>query len=410
MLLVYNRADPDSLAIRDHYVKARPGVMEFNLAAPKLVGRHTIPYAEFKATLRAPIRKFLISQPDLAQRIICIVLTKGIPHRIEDTNRPETGDDAAAMREEWLEKGDFTAASVDSELTLLWQDLDRGEKGGEFDSKADGFIANPYFGIHRPITDFNRGFIMTPKKFDERVKVGGESDQRQGGWDSSEARLPVARLEPGDIYLVTRLDGASREDVFAMIARARYLRPDKSKSAVILDAAARGDLDKGDYARTEAVLVKGGWRVIRDATERFITGDELTTPVLAYASYGVNDMDSEASRSPGYIRRFKFTPGAIFNTLESFNGRDFGGAGDRPGREQTQLADFINAGVTFGIGNVWEPFSFTAASNEYLLDNFLNRGMCFAEAAYSSLRVLSWQQIVVGDPLAKVNDGLQQAK
>ena len=43
-------------------------------------------------------------------------------------------------------------------------------------------------------------------------------------------------------------------------------------------------------------------------------------------------------------------------------------------------------------------FSFAVADNEILLDNFLNRGLTWAEAAWSAIPVLSWQHVVLGDP------------
>ena len=146
----------------------------------------------------------------------------------------------------------------------------------------------------------------------------------------------------------------------------------------------------------------GGWNVILDESKEFIHDSVDSLPLIAYISYGMNAPSIAAPDGPDYIAGYRFTAGAIFNTLESFNGRAFGGLGNRATRDQTQLADFIGAGGTFGIGNVWEPFAFSAATNEFLLDNFLNRRMSFAEAAYTSLRALSWQQIVLGDPLAEV--------
>ncbi len=402
VLLVYNHFDADSKAIRDHYLQSRPGVAEFDLAERELVGRHTVPYDFYRQFIRFPLRRLLAANPGMAERIICIVLTKGIPHRIEDMNHPLIGDDAGGMRAEWIDRGDFTAASVDSEMTLLWQDLERNESGGAFDSKADGFIVNPYYGKTEPIAQFDRHFITQPKQFGDIVKVGSDSETAQGGWEAVSAKLPSARLTPGDIYLVARLDGKTAQDVIAAIDRAHEITADPQTARIVLDANAQGDLDKGDYERTADLLNAAGWKAIYDRSPKFLTGDKVGGPVLAYASYGLNDRDPNMPSSGAYISTFRFLPGAIFNTLESFSGRDFGGAGDRAGHEQTQLAEFIHAGGTLGVGNVWEPFSFTAANNELLLGGFLLRGMSFVEAAYASLPVLSWQQIVVGDPLARL--------
>jgi hypothetical protein len=103
-----------------------------------------------------------------------------------------------------------------------------------------------------------------------------------------------------------------------------------------------------------------------------------------------------------YARQYELARGAIFNTIESYNGRALGGL--ETIYEQGQVADFIAAGGVFGIGHVWEPFSFAVPDNEYLLINFLVRGMSWGEAAWSSIPVLSWQHVVLGDPLAYVEE------
>ena len=273
---------------------------------------------------------------------------------------------------------------------------------GRFDSKADGFVVNPYYGSKRSIATFDRRFIRHRKRLIDVVQAAASSGIRQAGWEARSSRDPAFRIGPGDFYLVLRLDGRSAADAIAAIDRAQDLKIDRSETVVVLDANLRSELDKADYREAALQMRRGGWRVLLERTDTFLTGADLDRPVIAYASYGQNDAAGAEPLDVSYIATFDFARGAIFNTLESFNGRDFGGAGNLEAAPQTQLSDFIAAGGTFGIGNVWEPFSFSAADNVLLLDAFLNRGMTFAEAAYSSLQVLSWQQIVVGDPLARM--------
>jgi hypothetical protein len=89
----------------------------------------------------------------------------------------------------------------------------------------------------------------------------------------------------------------------------------------------------------------------------------------------------------------------MFNTIESYNGRALNGLGTL--FNQAQVAGFIAAGGTFGIGMVWEPFTFSLPDNEFMMTNMLVNGLTWGEAAYTSLPVLSWQHVVVGDPLGK---------
>ena len=61
-----------------------------------------------------------------------------------------------------------------------------------------------------------------------------------------------------------------------------------------------------------------------------------------------------------------------------------------------------SSGGTFGVGNVFEPFSFTVPDNYFLMPNMMIHGLTYAEAAYASFPALSWQQIAIGDPLGKM--------
>ncbi len=101
-----------------------------------------------------------------------------------------------------------------------------------------------------------------------------------------------------------------------------------------------------------------------------------------------------------YESSFNLAPGALMNTMESYNGRAFGGY--TPAFGQGSLADFIDAGGTFGLGNVWEPFSLTVPDNAQVVRNFYLGGLSWGEAAWSAVPLLSFQQIVIGDPLARI--------
>lgn len=102
--------------------------------------------------------------------------------------------------------------------------------------------------------------------------------------------------------------------------------------------------------------------------------------------------------------RAALTPDQVLVVYNSQNAdslavRDYyvneGGFGD-----QGQLAEWIAIGGTFGIGNAYEPFTFSLAENDLYLQNFLFNNLSWAEAAWSSIPYMSWQQIVIGDPLA----------
>ena len=265
VLVVYNSQNADSLSVFNHYAAARPGVRGFDLNDP-ILAPGNIGYADFEARLRDPIRNHL-STNGLSTDVVSFVLTKGLPHRIFDTDRPTVGDqpnNAGAIAE--FNNGDSTYASVDSELTLLWQDLrtrpvapgGTGEAGGSFDSHADNVVFNPYFNRSAGVDTFSRNDITQPKAF---LRVdNNEGDQI--GWALAEpSPNPTAFSDPGDLYLVTRLDGDTAAQVNASVTRGLNPVYNGNTDRIILDENAvpdADDLDGTRYGDAAALLAAEG--------------------------------------------------------------------------------------------------------------------------------------------------------
>ena len=415
VLVVYNSDNAASLAVFDHYQAVRPGVRGFDLksdldALGVMLPAGNIGYADFVAKVRDPVRNFLATN-NLSHEIVVLTLTKGIPHRIRDMGSvPNIGDSPGSVGPLFA-AGNASYASVDAELTLLWQDLDSGEAGGSFDSRADNFVANPYYDTRIPITTFSRSDIDSAKQF-EMIQTSEADDF---GWQMFDD-LPNQPSDGGDMYLVTRLDGDTIADVTASIDRAQRIRFRPQLDRIILDQNMAADLDdpsmNGDYDRTTMLLAAQQYAAVtHDTSSDFLVGangtvgdpkaQAITGPVAVLASHGGNHGASPTLQN-GFIGTFdgQLVDGAIMNTLESYNGRPF--AGLLEFADQGSLAEWLKSGGTLGVGNVWEPFEFSVSDNHILVDNFLFRGLTWAEAAWSSIPGLSWQQTVVGDPLAIV--------
>lgn len=412
VLVVYNSQDADSLDVWNYYRDARPGVLGVDLNDATLTAGH-ISYADYETKIRNPIQQYL-TDTGLASQVATLTLTKGLPHRIEDLGtNPMAGDNPSAVGPLWS-GGNATFASVDSELTLLWQDLRTGEAGGKMDSLADNMIFNPYHAQTTSFTSFSRSNVQAAQSFESMSNVI---------WKMEEGS-PSAT---GSIYMTTRLDGASVSDVKAMIDRSANVVIDPHRHRLVIDENAMGSLDNlgvfsfpsfdpgysGDDYDEAAAQMGSVWPQVKfDETGDFLIGAGVpgagfndasavatTGAVAALATYGGNH--SNASQA-GYLQSWsgQLVEGAVFNSMESYNARQFGGLGGYA--DQGQLSQWIAMGGTFGVGNVWEPFASTVADNEFLLSNFFLGGLSWAEAAWSSLPYLSWQQLVIGDPLATV--------
>jgi len=120
--------------------------------------------------------------------------------------------------------------------------------------------------------------------------------------------------------------------------------------------------------------------------------------------------------SIGYLggANFLWENGAAFSTYESFNANSFyyqdndcdfsGGNGQLLGHvaRQNLIADFIQDGGTVAIGNVYEPSAQNIMDESIFFARYLE-GHYFVDAAYMSLPLLRFQNVVIGDPLCLIS-------
>jgi len=239
------------------------------------------------------------------------------------------------------------AAAVDSELSLLYSDM-RGQPHA-----LPSGIRNPFFG-----------------------KIG----QR-------------FRHPDFPMYLVTRLAGYDFADVKVIIDRALVAR---NRGKFVIDAQKGGDPEGDRWLRETVQAIPRDRVVVDDSTEVLYN----QTDVIGYASWGSNDPNRK-QRHLG----FRWLPGAIMTEYVSTNGRtfarppddwafgkEFGGSG------QSLTADYIHDGATGASGHVYEPYLQLTPRPNILLPAYY-RGRNLAESYYLAIPVLSWMNIVVGDPL-----------
>ncbi len=249
-------------------------------------------------------------------------------------------------------------AAVDSELALLYSDITRGAPHA-----IAGSVANPFFG-HK-----NAKF--------------------------AHPQFPI--------YLVTRLAAYSSDGVKAIIDRSLKA---ENRGKFVIDLAATGNQDGDNWLRAAADLLPKD-RVVLDETSAVLRNQK---DVIGYASWGSNDRN----RHDRFLG-FQWLPGAIMTEFVSTNGRTF----KQPpsdwnistwtspklfffGSPQTMTADYILEGATGASGHVDEPYLNMTPRPELLLQGLYYSGRNLAESYYLAIPRLSWQNIVVGDPLCSL--------
>ena len=275
----------------------------------------------------------------LVEKILYIVTTAGIPLRI-------SGPGQGLQTE---------VAAVDSELALLYSEIH-----GQYYSLA-GPHPNPFFGSTLAFT---------------------------------RARFPI--------YLVTRLAGYDFPAIKSIIDRALAAR---NTGKFIIDLKAHDTTPGNDWLRAAANKLPKD-RVVVDDTAQVLTDEK---DVIGYASWGSND----PARHQRFLG-FSWLPGAIMTEFVSTDGRTFkappadwtignwkGHNTWFAGSPQSLTADYIREGATGASGHVAEPLLGFTPRPDLLLPAYYS-GRTLAESYYLAIPALSWQNIVVGDPLCSL--------
>jgi uncharacterized protein (TIGR03790 family) len=334
VLIVVNQSSALSRKIGEYYA-ARRRIPAGNICRLQATADEEISRADFDDKISHPLQNYLRDH-QLTEQILYIVTTAGVPLKVRGSGGL-SGD----------------AASVDSELTLLYFDLH-----GRSHALPAG-VANPFFG-----------------------KTGAPF-----------------RHPDFPIYLVTRLAGYDFEDVKGIVDRA-LLAHNRGKFVIDLRAS---DTTLGNRWLLDATRQLPRDRVVLDRSADVL---EHESGVIAYASWGSND----PARKQRHLD-FHWLPGAIVTEYVSTNGRTFarppdswniGGwsnaRADFAGSPQTLTADYIHDGATGASGHVYEPYlQFTPRPNILLPAYYHGRNL--AESYYLAIPILSWMNIVIGDPL-----------
>lgn len=373
VLVVARAGDASSERIARHYAEAR-GVAPSHVVFLPLPRGEEIPRMDFDERIAAPLAAWwrrTAASPDF------VVLVKGVPHKIYGGGGL-----------------DGTRASVDSELC----DLPALASGSR--PPLEGRRRNVYG--RAPDTEFPRfsagryGICLVTRLdgFEEAdalalVDRALTAEARFQG--AAAAVTPVSDLDSMRILLDLRASHDRGDDwLHAAAARLRDLpsvpQPDGAPPR------------PGHPGRLAPLVHLGHVAVELDTTPHFVT---RARDLIGYAGWGSND--------PAFTRPadFSWLPGALVTTFVSSSARTFapppagwapGGAEEFAGTRQSLTADWVRDGATGAAGNAYEPYLDGCVRPQILFAAYLS-GRTLAESYYLALPYLSWQSVILGDPL-----------
>ncbi len=347
-IIVYNKAAVDSPELARFYAQQR-GIASDHIVGLTCSTDEEISREEYDANIAEPLREAfktrkwwtLRETPEqqtavMSTSIRFVAVIKGVPLKIKPTAGPYPGDQSAGGA-----VSSRNEASVDSELASL----------GLFSRHISGPLRNPYFQSFKAIGDVDNPVLLLVCRLDapkaetvRRMIVDSIATEKRGLWGRAyvdEAHETSAGYAVGDQWL----------------------------------------------AEIPVQLHKVGVPVVHDNSPAvFPDGYPITDCALYYG------WRTEKVTGPFAQPEFHFSPGAVAVHIHSFSAMTLRDP------NANWVAPLLSRGAAASIGNVYEPYlQFTAHLN--IFDDRLLHGFTFAESAYSSIEVLSWMSVMVGDPL-----------
>jgi uncharacterized protein (TIGR03790 family) len=351
VVLLANRDDPDSAPLARHYAELR-GVPFANILAFSMPLQETISWSEFIATVWQPLQDELVRRRwidgaatgaiDGIGRRIYAISGHRIAALVVCRGVPLRIDNdpvryAAGPTATVPAEFSTNAGAVDSELSLL------AMSGGY---PINGYVANPLFGRDHP-TDLERSRVVEVARLD--------------GPTPADARLLV--------------DQAIAAERSGLLGR-----------AYVVMGGAGADGNRWLERTAAQILAMGFDTSIQRQPGGLATSARCDAPALYFGWH-----DPEIT-GPFALPGFRFPPGAIALHIHSYSASTLRSA------SECWCGPLVARGVTATMGNVFEPYlQFTHRPD--LLYRALARGDRLVDAAYYALPALSWQCVLVGDPL-----------
>lgn len=337
-IVVCNRNSEGSEELAHYYAKARAIPTE-HIVVLECPTTEEVSREEFTSQIEKPIREIMLDRgwwtperdPETGEQAVrstihILTLMHGVPTKVSDPAAAETND----------EKLQNTAASVDSELTILGQPA----------VTREGPLKNPYFNQDQPF---------------------------------HEAGMPIA--------LVGRIDGPSIEVCRRLIDDAIHAEIHGIWGQGYIDLDDRHEIGNSWLLGAANELRKLGIPVAMNSfAETYPTGYPLRDPAFYFGWY-----ESDVN-GPFADTDFRFERGAVACHLHSFSALKLRTA------NEFWAGPLLDRGAAAVLGNVYEPY-LQYTHQFQIFTQRLAAGYTFIEAAYMSVEAISWMGVAVGDPL-----------
>lgn len=352
VLLVYNIASKDGLAVADYYKENRPGMSEVDTLAVTADVTEKTTLANMLSQIRMPIYDFLDSSP---QPKYYVIMCRGLPSRIWNSDSPIASVDYLLARSD-----PNLANSVGSEY----------HQGGGVKYYNTPFAPERYAGTRVLVTRMDMGTLSTTKAYIQKIKAMGNA-------------MPVR-----DVVISAKSAGRGGSNYVIDEVRNPAYR------SFFLLAKDNSDLASASYSNVP--LARRLYIFGIAGTNAHLTGG---ADVTGYESWGVNGGMSSTYPND---RSLFFTGNSnwyLVKTFESYNGILASGHGNfEQWFSPSTGGGWQYSRTPVGMACHTDEPSVGGVEGSMYLCNW-EAGLMFAECAWSSRQTKYF--MAVGDPLVK---------
>ncbi len=360
VLVIYNAQMPASEAVARHYARRR-SVPDSQLLGLRLSESGTISRADYISGIQEPVRRHLVE--------------KGLAEWVPDSSLPPQGRKATARNRLRLIRSEirYLLLCYGVPWYIPHDSSMRSETGGipaQFlrnDASVDDELALlPRLGFNDPIA-------TSPNPV-----VGATN---------------AAQIHPTNgVFMVTRLDGPTPEIARGLVDKALEAESRGLWGHAYIDLRA---ITNGPYWSGDRMITNAAVAAKRLGFETFVDNQPASLGVgypLSQVALYVGWYDSGVT-GPFYRASVEFLPGAFAYHLHSFSAANLRSA------SENWVGPLLARGATATMGCVAEPYLEFTPNPAMFLERWGYVGMTLGEAATAAHPVLSWQTVVVGDPL-----------
>jgi uncharacterized protein (TIGR03790 family) len=377
IVVLANKNASGSIEVAKYYMKER-SIPESHLITLWITDKEWCSREDFQQKVVLPVRR-LLNENDVFKKVRCLVTTYGLPLKISP---PEMTQDQKDL-----------VKSLKEKRYAMGKDLEKIPKEEAEKRKS----------IQNELKRMSDRVMAISKKdhrssFDSELSLVLEENYPLKGWVKNPFFLGFKghniNISKNKVLMVSRLDGPDAKTVKRIINDSIAVEKTGLKGTAYFDArwkdpgeknvSGYASYDRSIHLAARGVADKSKLKVIVDDKQALFQPGDCPDAALYCGWYSHHK----------YIDAFKWVPGAVGYHIASSECSTL-----KNEKSQVWCKKMIDNGVAATIGPVGEPYLQSFPVPEIFFDLLVKGTLSLVECYTLSLPYLSWQMVLVGDPL-----------